>query len=132
MNTDVVGSAVAGSDTFLRTLRGYLASVGAALGVGLESCALDIDTPVSAYLALDHKVAALPDRDVALLWDEQHGWSLAAETRSGEDMVILSWMDADTVTPPADLVVRFVEEFCAGETQPPDAPVPSVAKDSVA
>lgn len=98
-------------------LRGYLAIVAAELGVGLESCTVDVDLPVSAYLALDQRVAAFPERDVALLWDERHGWSLAVETHSGEDLIVLAYLDADTVAPSAELVVRFVEEICAGESK---------------
>ncbi|HEX4220828.1 MAG TPA: DUF6292 family protein [Pseudonocardiaceae bacterium] len=113
----VVRAIASGSEAFHRTLRRYLAIVATALGVGLESCMVDIDTPVSAYLAVDQKLAALPDRDVALLWDEEHGWSIAAETHCGEDLIVLAYLDTDTVVPPADLVVRFVEELCAGNTE---------------
>ena len=112
------------AEAFHRTLRGYLAVIAAALGVGLESCTLDIDVPVSAYLAVDQKAVAFPDRDVALLWDERHGWSFAVETHSGEDLIVVAYLDTDTVVPPADLVVRFVEELCAGDTElgRPDPP----------
>jgi hypothetical protein len=30
---------------------------------------------------------------------------------------VLAYLDTDTVVPPADLVVRFVEELCAGQTE---------------
>ena len=100
------------SVTDFSALRGYLATVATGLGIGLESCTLDIDTPVSAYLAVDHKAAAYPDRDVALLWDERHGWSLAVETHSGEDLIVLADLDTDEVAPPAERVVAFVEQLC--------------------
>jgi hypothetical protein len=45
---------------FLRGLRAYLAAVGAAVGVGVESCTMDIDTPVSAYVALDRPLDRYP------------------------------------------------------------------------
>jgi hypothetical protein len=125
MSTAVNGNPASGavrviapaSDAFHRTLRGYLAIVATALGVGLESCMLDIDTPVSAYLAVDQKLAAFPDRDVAVLWDEEHGWAVAAETHCGEDLIVLAYLDTDTVVPPADLIVQFVEELCVGNTE---------------
>ncbi|HJP72680.1 MAG TPA: DUF6292 family protein [Pseudonocardiaceae bacterium] len=113
----MTGSIATASDGFLRTLRGYLAIVAAELGVGLESCTVDVDLPVSAYLALDQRVLAFPERDVALLWDERHGWSFAVETHSGEDLIVLAYLKADTVAPPAELVVRFVAELCAGDSK---------------
>jgi ethanolamine utilization microcompartment shell protein EutL len=100
------------SVTDFARLRGYLATVASGLGVGLESSTLDIDAPVSAYLAVDHKAAAYPERDVALLWDERGGWSIAVETHSGEDLIVLAAMDAAEVAPPADDVVAFVEQHC--------------------
>ncbi|HEY4460536.1 MAG TPA: DUF6292 family protein [Pseudonocardiaceae bacterium] len=103
MNDSVTDSAA---------LRGYLATVASGLGIGLESCTIDIDAPMSAYLAMDHKVAAYPDRDVALLWDERGGWSLAVETHSGEDLIVLADLHADEVRPPAERVVAFVEQHC--------------------
>ncbi len=114
-----------GSDPYHRALRGYLATVANALGIGMESCALDIDTPVSAYLAVDHKVLAFPDRDVAVLWDEERGWSVAMETHSGEDLILLAGLGGDTVAPPAEIVARFVEDVCAGKAT--DDPLASVA-----
>ncbi|GAB3721965.1 hypothetical protein GCM10027598_36260 [Amycolatopsis oliviviridis] len=57
--------------------------------VGLESRTVDNDSPVSAYVALDHRLPSHPDRDRALPWDEAHGWAIAIETHSGEDLVII-------------------------------------------
>ena len=114
--TEVVDPITSATDAFQRALRGYLALVATELGIGLESCTLDIDTPVSAYLAMDHRTDAAPERDLALLWDEHHGWSIAAETHTGEDLMVLGYLATDTVVPPVELIVRFVEEFCAGET----------------
>jgi hypothetical protein len=113
---NIVDPLTSATDAFQRALRGYLAIVATALGIGLESCTLDIDTPVSAYLAVDHRTDSLPERDLALLWEEHHGWSIAAETHSGEDLIVLGYLATDTVVPPVELVVRFVEEFCAGDT----------------
>lgn len=101
---------------FHRALHDYLATVAGALGIGMESCALDVDTPVSAYFAVDHKVAAYPDRDVAVLWDERRGWSVAMETHSGEDLILLAELASDTARPPADVVARFVAKVCAGKS----------------
>lgn len=103
-------------------LAGYLTEVSAAVGVGAESCAVDLDHPASAYVALDARLPGRPDRDMALLWDARHGWAFAMETHSGEDLLVLAYLGGDLVPPPAD-VARFVAaiESVGG---PLDAPVP--------
>ncbi|MGX7827967.1 DUF6292 family protein [Actinokineospora sp. 24-640] len=111
-----------GADLVLEQgLRGYLAAVGARLGVGLESCAVDLGPPLSAYLALDHRLPGHPDRDTALLWDERHGWSAAVETHSGEDLIVVAYLGPDPVPHP-DTVARFVTALRGGHrgrTEPP-------------
>ncbi|EOD64783.1 DUF6292 family protein [Amycolatopsis vancoresmycina] len=90
-------------------LLGYLRDVTAELGIGLESCTLDHDRPISAYVALDTRLPHYPDRDVALLWDEVRGWAAAIETHSGEDLIVLRYLGGPAVAPPPDRVARFVE-----------------------
>lgn len=112
-------------DTFVRGLRAYLAAVANALGIGLESTTVDTAGPVSAYLALDGRVPNFPDRDLALLWDERHGWSIAVETHSGEDLLILTYLDPRHGPVPAPrTVVDFVSAVRAGRpvgrADPPD------------
>jgi hypothetical protein len=89
-------------------LLGYLRDVTAELGIGLESCTVDHDSPVSAYVALDTRLPHYPDRDVALLWDEVHGWSAAIETHSGEDLIVLRYLGGPSVAPPPHRVARFL------------------------
>ncbi|WIY00736.1 DUF6292 family protein [Amycolatopsis mongoliensis] len=103
----------------------YLADVTAALGVGPESCTVDHDSPVSAYVALDERLPGYPGRDVALLWDEVRGWAAAVETHSGEDLIVVRHLGGPTVTPrPAD-VARFVkalreDDHRVGRLDPPE------------
>lgn len=85
----------------------YLADVTGALGIGLESCTVDHDAPVSAYIALDGQLPAFPGRDVALLWDELHGWAAAVETHSGEDLIVIRYLGGPSVAPPASRVAEF-------------------------
>jgi hypothetical protein len=93
----------------LTALRAYLADVTTELGVGLESCTIDHDTPVSAYVALDEHLPGYPDHDVALLWDEVHGWSAAIETPSDDEhLTVIRHLGGPTVVPPARHVARFV------------------------
>ncbi|WP_410635004.1 DUF6292 family protein [Amycolatopsis sp. cmx-4-83] len=108
----------------LAALRGYLDEVTRALGIGLESCTVDHDTPVSAYIALDERLPGYPGRDVALLWDEVHGWSAAIETHSGEDLIVIRYLGGPTVTPAAAAVARFVtalreDDHRVGRLDPP-------------
>jgi len=53
---------------------------------------VQLGPPVEAYLALDHRLSSHPDRDVALLWDEEHGWALGIETHGGADVTVLSYV----------------------------------------
>lgn len=110
---------------FARRLRHYISEVARALGVGPESTTVDPTTPASAYVALDGRVPGFPDRDLALLWDERHGWSAAVETHSGEDLLIMSYMDPTHGPAPSPRVLaRFVAALRAGEhigrVDPPD------------
>ncbi|WP_370962621.1 DUF6292 family protein [Amycolatopsis sp. cg9] len=103
-------------------LTGYLAEVSAAVGVGAESCTVDVDAPVSAYIALDARLGRCPDRDTALLWDERYGWSLAMETRSGEDLLVLAYLGRELVPRPAR--VRDFVAAIRSHGGPVTAPVP--------
>ncbi|WP_372661393.1 DUF6292 family protein [Amycolatopsis kentuckyensis] len=105
-------------------LAGYLAAVSAAVGVGEESCTVDLDDPASAYVALDVRLSRHPGRDMALLWDERHGWAFAMETNSGEDLLVLAYLGGELVPAPAR-VRAFVAAIrvaggASGEPVPPD------------
>jgi hypothetical protein len=116
---------------FIPGLRDYLTAVGAAVGVGAESCTMDIDTPVSAYLALDWRLDRFPDRDLALLWDECHGWAAAVETHSGEDLIALAYLGGDDVLPEPQVVARFLADLGANNhtVDRPRPPAPRHADD---
>jgi hypothetical protein len=93
---------------FDRGLRAYLGRVASALGVGMEACTIDYDVPVSAYLALDRRLDRFVDRDLALLWDEVHGWSAAIDGLAGGDMIVLAYLGGEGLLPEPATVVRFV------------------------
>lgn len=97
----------------LTALRAYLADVTSELGVGLESCTVDHDVPVSAYVALDERLPGYPDHDVALLWDEVHGWSAAIET-AADGLTTIRHLGG-TVVPPPRQVARFVSALRADD-----------------
>ncbi|WP_103353576.1 DUF6292 family protein [Amycolatopsis sp. CA-128772] len=110
---------------FQRGLRAYLGEVARALGFGFESCTVDVDVPVSAYVAVDWRLRRFPERDVALLWDEVHGWAVAVEAACGEEMIVLAYLGGADILPPAREVVRFLAELRAGAPDPdgPGSPV---------
>jgi hypothetical protein len=111
-----------GRDTefsFERRLRGYLGAVARAVGVGLESCTLDAGTPAAAYIALDWRLARFPGHDLALVWDEVHGWAAAIEDVTGEAATVLCYLGGE-VLPEPRAVVRFLAAVRAGD---PDAGV---------
>ncbi|MEV7041556.1 DUF6292 family protein [Amycolatopsis sp. NPDC051061] len=107
-----------GRDTefsFERGLRGYVAAVAGAVGVGLESCTLDAGTPAAAYIALDWRLTRFPDHDLALVWDEVHGWAAAIE--DGNGATVLAYLGGE-VLPAPRAVVRFLAAIRADD---PDA-----------
>jgi hypothetical protein len=71
-------------------LRGYLDRVATVLGVPPEAywCDAASRTP-EAYMALTHRLPAFPDRDLALLWDDEQGWALALEPDPWHDLQVL-------------------------------------------
>lgn len=111
-----------GADTFAAGLRAYIHLVATELGVGPQSCATDPRPPASAYVALDVRLTRYPGRDVALLWDERHGWSACVETYSGEDLIVVAYRGHGLLPAPAS-VRAFVRDLAAGlpagRTDPP-------------
>ncbi|WP_328616978.1 DUF6292 family protein [Amycolatopsis sp. NBC_00355] len=108
----------------LTALWAYLADVTTALGIGPESCTVDHDTPVSAYIALDERLPGYPGHDVALLWDEIRGWAAAVEIHSADDPVVVRYLGGPTITPAPGNVARFVaalreDDHRVGRLDPP-------------
>jgi hypothetical protein len=116
MNADMV-------DFVERGLRCYVHRIAAGLGIGAESVTTELaDQPV-AYLALPGRSPDHLDRDVALIWDDRHGWACGVETGCGEDMLVVAWYGEDVLPAPDD-VVAFAKAFLvgqpAGQPTPPD------------
>jgi len=94
-------------DALVRGLQGYVRSVTEELGLSGECSCVQVEWPVGAYLALDGRLPGFPDRDVALVWDEERGWSAAIETHSGEDLLVQAHFGPDLVPSP-QAVARWV------------------------
>ncbi|MEV7045627.1 DUF6292 family protein [Amycolatopsis sp. NPDC051061] len=94
---------------FVRGLRAYLARVARAVGVGFESCSIDLDVPTSGYVALDRELPDLPGHDLALIWDEVHGWSAVVEPAGGGEPKTLAYLGGAEVLPSPRAVARFLD-----------------------
>lgn len=108
----------------LNEISAYVAEVSSAAGVGPESCTLDLDRPMSAYIALDGRLAAYPGRDTALVWDERHGWSFTVETHSGEDLLVVAYLGGERVPPPG--AVREFLRTVRARTRHSEPPTPPI------
>ncbi|MCS7477642.1 DUF6292 family protein [Umezawaea endophytica] len=103
-------------DTARLGLRRYVRLVTEALGMTGESSYIEAGTPAQAYLAVDGWVEDFPDRDVALLWSDEDGWSAAVETRNGEDLFVVARMGGEP-TPPPHAVAQWATAFLNDERE---------------
>ena len=82
---------------------------------------VQLEAPVTAYVALQRRLAEYPGNDLALSWDEETGWGLAVESNHGE-LAVVGYL-AGEVLPPPELVGRLVEAAfsgqCTGRHDPP-------------
>ena len=97
-----------------RGLNCYVGAVAAALGLPPDAYCSEVDKLCTAYVALEHRFPGHVDLDVALLWDEERGWTVAIETLTVDDPVMLAYLGAD-ILPDPGAVVAFVQQLVAGE-----------------
>lgn len=100
-------------DSALRNLWRYVHQVSSAMGQRCGCACVLTERPASIYLAVDGHLHGYPDRDAALLWDEDRGWSAAVETYSGEDLLVLADMGPEIRPEPA-LVAAWAAGLLAG------------------
>ena len=97
-----------------RGLHRYVRLVADALGLAGEGWYVQLEPPAATvYLPLQDRMERFPGRDVALLWDEEHGWALAVESHSGEDLLVLAYF-GDDVLPAPRAVAAFAEKIIGG------------------
>ncbi|MBB3050900.1 hypothetical protein FHS23_001923 [Prauserella isguenensis] len=118
-------------------LHAYVSAVAAALspddGSPAQYTCDASATPVGAYIAVDGHLPTFPDRDVALIWDEHHGWGMAIETHSGEDLLMVSYLGGSDPVPEPERVARFARRILdgamPGQPAPPEfAAVPDLPR----
>lgn len=99
-------------------LRRYVVLVVVAVGAPEDGFSVDLDPPVSAYVAVQQRIPGLPDWDFALTWDECNGWAAAIETSAmryvGDDLIVLAYLGRDVLPPPC-LVALFAAGLLRGE-----------------
>ncbi|MEU4745008.1 DUF6292 family protein [Actinosynnema sp. NPDC023658] len=91
----------------------YVRAVAAGLGSAERRWSTDPGPPATAYLPLDPPLPSFPDRDLALLWDEEYGWAAAVRTRADEPPVVITYLGGDVLPTPAD-VAAFVAALRSG------------------
>ncbi|WP_125681791.1 DUF6292 family protein [Amycolatopsis sp. WAC 04182] len=94
----------------LKGLHRYVSLVIEALGLHGDAYCVQLEPTASAYVALERRLPSRPDRDVALLWDELHGWALAVETGSGEDLLIVGYHGLELLPSPR-VVASFAQRM---------------------
>lgn len=106
----------------VRGLREYVRLVAAALGLRGQSWTVQCEPPANVYLALDDRLPLYRDRDVALIWDEEHGWSLELESNHSGDLQVLAYL-GDDVLPAPEAVARAVRRSFVEMPSRGDLPV---------
>lgn len=117
-------------DPETRGLQHYVRSAVETLGLTGDSSYTQSE-PLSLYLAVDGHLPDFPDRDVALLWDERHGWAGAVEAGCGEDLIVVSYLGGDPLPPPSALASytsALLRGQAYGQSTPPEFPVPEVRR----
>lgn len=97
-----------------RGLHEYVRLVATALGMRGHGWLVQFEPLANVYIALDDRLPAFPTRDVALVWDEEHGWALGVESHSGESLLVLGHLGED-VLPVPERVARAVRRHYAEE-----------------
>ncbi|RSM79693.1 hypothetical protein DL991_12855 [Amycolatopsis sp. WAC 01375] len=116
-------------DVILKGLHRYVSLVIEALGLHGDACCVQLEPIASAYIALERRLPNRPDRDVALLWDERHGWALGVETSSGEDLIVIGYQGLELLPPPR-AVATFAESLYSDEATALLEPPPLGAAES--
>jgi hypothetical protein len=98
-----------------RGLREYIRQVALACGSG-DVFSVQLETPLSAYIPLENRVAAFPELDVALVWDARTGWSSAVETTTNE-LITLTYLPGSMVPSP-EAVATFAASPASGASTP--------------
>ena len=93
-----------------RGLRRYVTLVSEALGLTGPGWTVQLETPLSAYVAVDLRHPDFPDWDTALLWHERRGWALAVEPRATGDLRVVAYLGGDPLPAPGEVASFAIRE----------------------
>lgn len=113
-------------DSVARGLQRYVRLVCRALGLQGACSYIQSDDPLSAYIALDGRFDRYPEHDVALLWEETHGWSAAIETHSGEELRVVAYLGKDVLPPPEE-AASWMRGLFRRDLTLDERPVPAIS-----
>lgn len=99
-----------------RGMRDYFRTVAQACGSG-EAFSVWMERPLAGYIPLEDRMAAFPELDVALVWDERTGWRSVLEPATNDDLVTLSYLDT-SLCPSPDEVAEFAANLGSGGAMP--------------
>ncbi|HEU5475630.1 MAG TPA: DUF6292 family protein [Actinophytocola sp.] len=102
-----------------RGLRCYVELVAEALKLTGPGWMVQLDPPVSAYVAVDLRHPDFPGWDTALLWHELYGWSLAVEPRASGDLRVVGYLGGDVLPDPGTVAAFAVRETGAARAGRP-------------
>lgn len=88
-------------------LAGYIRAVARTAGIDVEGTSSEVTDTATAYLALERRSSAIPDRDLMLAWSERDGWRIEVETEPDEAPNILAYL-GDDILPSPQTVAQFV------------------------
>ncbi|MEV4731337.1 DUF6292 family protein [Saccharopolyspora sp. NPDC049426] len=103
-----------------RGLDGYVQAVAAALEVPIEATSFEISDTATAYLGLAHRAAERPREDLMLVWSEQQGWSVMAETDPAEAPKMIAEFGSYDRVPEPRTVARFARDVMSGHRPAPE------------
>ncbi|MGW4209031.1 DUF6292 family protein [Lentzea sp. NPDC004789] len=95
----------------------YALRVTRELGLSGESSCVDRENPLRVYIAVEGRLPGHPDRDIALLWTECHGWAMAVEEPGAADLTVVAHLGG-AVDPPPGTVARWVRRLLTQRTRP--------------
>lgn len=113
-------------DSVVRGLERYVRLVTKALGLRGDGSYVHAGDPANAYIALDGRFSHFPGRDVALLWDEQRGWSAAVETSSSAELLTVAHLYGDVMPPPQE-VAAWARHLLGDDSATAPAVTPGVS-----
>ncbi|OAP28975.1 MULTISPECIES: DUF6292 family protein [Amycolatopsis] len=105
-------------------LASYVRQVAEQIGVPLDAVTHEVTDTATAYLGLSSSTAALPRRDLMLVWDERLGWSIAIEPRGNDRPPVIRRLRGH-LAPPPGIVAQFVADVLDGRHNEQLSPVPA-------